>query len=142
MIMLSENKIESVTMKYFCKYKFLKCKPDCYYFCWASIPMKVSRETELSFNRHESKFIRPIIIINASVNFGVAVFILLSIIIFYQELLNILCNSSNIRRCICLQLCISMLNLSIFSLALVTNILINAKVKACYLFLNSFHISH
>ena len=39
---LSENKIKSVTMKNFCKFKFLKCKPDCYYFCWASIPMKVS----------------------------------------------------------------------------------------------------
>ena len=82
MIMISENKIKSVTMKYFCKYKFLKCKPDCYYFCWASIPMKVSWETELYFNRHESKFMRPIIIINTSANFGDAVFILLRIFIF------------------------------------------------------------
>ena len=82
MIMLSENKIKSVTIKYFCKFKFLKCKPNYYYFCWASIPMKVSWETELYFNRNESKFMRPIIIINTSANFGDAVFILLRMLIF------------------------------------------------------------
>ena len=45
-------------------------------------------ETGLYFNRHESKFIRPIIIINASANFGDAVFILLRMLIFLFSIRN------------------------------------------------------
>ena len=136
MIMLSENKIKSVTMKYFCKYKFLKCKPDCYYFFWASIPMKVSFETELYFNWHESKFMRPIIIINASANFGDAVFILLRIYVLIRNCFTYYAIAETLRWFTCI------LNLSMYCLTVVSNMLINAKVKACYLFLNSFYISH
>ena len=81
--------------------------------------MKVSWETELYFNRHESKFIRPIIIINASANFGDAVFILLRMLIFLFSIRNWLpyyaiAVTPGVARNIGLQLCISILNLSMF----------------------------
>ena len=68
------------------------------------------------FNRHESKFINafiiinPIIIINASANFIDAVFILLRMLIFcFQSGIDY-----HIMQYIGLQLCISILNLSMF----------------------------